>query len=180
MILSNWHVLSGVYGYPGESILQPGRLDGGMQADQVAVLARDAMASNIDAAVATLGDERPVVNAPLGLEPVAGLGTAQLGMTVTKSGRTSAVTRGVVAGVEGTQRTYYAGVGYRVIRNVISISPGDAELSLPGDSGAWWIDAGTNNVVGLHFAGNQLGQPEEALAIDIAPVLDALRVDLDL
>ena len=178
MILSNWHVLSGVYGYPGEPIFQPGRFDGGTQADQVATLDRNSMASNLDAAVATLGDERLVVNAPWDLEPVTGLATAQLGMAVTKSGRTSGVTRGVITGVEGTQRTYYDGAGYRVIRNVISITPGDAELSLPGDSGAWWIDAATNNVVGLHFAGNQPGQPEEALAIDIAPVLDALGVDL--
>jgi hypothetical protein len=178
MILSNWHVLSGVFGRPGGAIFQPGRLDGGTPTDQVATLDRDAMASNLDAAVARLGDERPVVNEQWGLRPVRGATLAQLGMLVVKSGRTSGVTRGVVTGVEGTQRTHYTGAGYRVIRHVISITPGDAELSLPGDSGAFWIDEATNKVVALHFAGNQPGQTEEALAIDIGPILDALGVDL--
>lgn len=178
MILSNWHVLSGVFGRPGGAIFQPGRLDGGMLTDRVAMLDRDAMGSNLDAAVATLGDERPVVNGQWGLHPVRGPTLAQLGMWVGKSGRTSGVTRGLVTGVEGTQRAYYPAAGYRVIRHVISITPGDAELSLPGDSGAFWIDEATNRVVALHFAGNQPGQVEEALAIDIGPILDALRVDL--
>src|SRR5262245_7347162 len=178
MILSNWHVLSGVFGRPGGAILQPGRLDGGTPTDQVARLDRNAMTSNLDAAVATLGDERPIVNGPWGLRPIRGSALAQLGMSVEKSGRTSGVTRGVVTGVEGTKRTYYAGAGYRVIRHVISITPGDPELSLPGDSGAMWIDEATTKVVALHFAGNQPGHTEEALAIDIGPVLDALGVDL--
>jgi endonuclease G len=178
MILSNWHVLSGVFGRPGGAIFQPGRLDGGTLTDRVATLDRDAMASNLDAAVARLGDERPVVNGQWGLHPVRGSTVAQLGMLVGKSGRTSGVTRGMVTGVEGTQRAYYAAAGYRVIRHVISITPGDAELSLPGDSGAFWVDEATNKVVALHFAGNQPGETEEALAIDIGPILDALGVDL--
>ena len=88
------------------------------------------------------------------------------------------MTRGIVTGVHGTQRMYYARAGYRVIRRVISITPGDAELSRGGDSGSFWIEEGQGNVVALHFAGNQPSQPEEALAIDIEPILDALEVDL--
>ena len=178
MLLSNWHVLSGVFGRPGWSIYQPGRGDGGGTADRVATLERDAMAANLDAAVATLTDERAVVSQPWGLPAVRGVNLAQLGMRVEKSGRTTGVTRGIVTGVDGTQRMYYAGAGYRVIRRVISITPGDAELSRGGDSGSFWIEEGQGNVVALHFAGNQPSQPEEALAIDIGPILDALEVDL--
>ena len=178
MLLSNWHVLSGVSGRLGWSIYQPGRGDGGGMADRVATLERDAMAASLDAAVATLTDARAVVNQPWGLPAVRGFNLAQLGMSVEKSGRTTGVTRGIVTGVNGTQRMYYAGAGYRVIRRVISITPGDAELSRGGDSGSFWIEEGRGNVVALHFAGNQPSQPEEALAIDIEPILDALEVDL--
>src|SRR5262245_60543813 len=55
MILSNWHVLVADWSARlGQSIYQPGRLDGGGIADTVATLTRHAMASNLDAAVATL------------------------------------------------------------------------------------------------------------------------------
>jgi endonuclease G len=178
MLLSNWHVFGGLYGQPGWPICQPGRADGGSIADGVATLVRHGMASNVDAAVAELTGPRGVALAPVGLFPVQGTTLAQLGMTVVKSGRTSCVTRGVVTGVEGTQLMYYSGIGSRLIRHVVSITPGDHELSLPGDSGSLWIEEASMNAVGLHFAGNVPGQPEEALAIDIDRVLDALQVDL--
>lgn len=178
MILSNWHVLSGYAGQPGWPIYQPGRADGGGPADEVARLVRHAMGSNLDAAVAVLSGERPAVNYPLDLSPVRGYALAQLGMYVKKSGRTTGVTQGVVTGVEGTQRMYYAGVGYRMIKRVFTVTPGDRELSLGGDSGSFWIDESTMHAVGLHFGGNAAGMPEQALAIDIGPILDALGVDL--
>jgi endonuclease G len=179
MILSNWHVFGGVYGQVGWPICQPGRADGGTSADNVATLTRHGMTSNVDAAVAELNGTRYASSAPLELPAVRGTSLAQLGMTVVKSGRTSRVTRGIVTGVEGTQRLYYPGFGYRVVRHIISITPGDADLSGRGDSGALWIEEASMNAVGLHFAGNAPGQPEEALAIDIDRVLDALEVDLD-
>ena len=59
MILSNWHVLA-VYWQArrGQLIYQPGRLDGGTAMNAVARLTRDAMAVNLDAAVATLTGSR--------------------------------------------------------------------------------------------------------------------------
>ncbi|MCP4967757.1 MAG: hypothetical protein GY926_21300 [bacterium] len=178
MIISNWHVISGARGWPGMPILQPGRGDGGTWGDQVGTFARHAMASNLDAAVVELGAGREAVNEPWGLSPVTGAELAQLGMEVVKSGRTTGVTRGIVTGVEGSQRAYYAGIGFQTIRKVMCITPGDPELSLPGDSGCLWIEEKTMRAVGLHFAGNRSGQPEEALAMDIGPVLDTLEVDL--
>ena len=71
----------------------------------------------------------------------------------------------------------YSGVT-RLIRNVITIDPRDAlsQVSTGGDSGSFWIDEETSSVVGLHFAGSD--RPERALAIDMQPILDVLKVDI--
>ena len=98
-------------------------------------------------------------------------------MAVIKSGRASGITHGRVAGVEGTARLSYSGVD-RLIRNVMTIDPRDAssQASAAGDSGSFWLEEETMNVVGLHFAGSD--DPERALAIDMQPILDALKVDM--
>jgi endonuclease G len=176
MILSNWHVLAGVWhARPGWPIYQPGRLDGGSRADMVAKLSRGAMSSSLDAAVAELSGSRPLVNDQLGLEPVRGVGWAQLGMEVIKSGRRTGITYGIVTGVEGTVRMNYSGVN-RLIRNVVTIEPrmARAQVSAGGDSGSLWLEEETLHAVGLHFAGGD--DPERALAIDIQPILDTLNV----
>ena len=71
----------------------------------------------------------------------------------------------------------YSGVS-RLIRNVMTIDPRDAlsQVSTGGDSGSFWLEEETMNVVGLHFAGSD--RPERALAIDMQPILDALKVDM--
>jgi len=107
---------------------------------------------------------------------VRGVGWAQVGTEVIKSGRTTGVTRGRVTGVEGTARMPYSGV-YRRIRNVMTIDPRRGPyVSAGGDSGSFWLDEETMNVVGLHFAGSD--RPERALAIDMQPILDALNVNI--
>lgn len=179
MILSNFHVLAGSwYARPGWPIYQPGRFDGGSWSDRVARLSRDAMADNLDAAVAELTEDRQLINNQFGLAPVTGAGWAQLGMNVVKSGRTTRVTRGRVTGVLGDSPQYYSGVEKR-IRNVINIMPREetGDVSSDGDSGAFWLDEDTMNVVGLHFAQNRL-RPQDGLAIDILPILEALNVDI--
>lgn len=178
MILSNWHVLVNDWGArAGQRIYQPGRLDGGTGLDTIATLTRDAMAVNLDAAVATLNDSRWSVNDQLDLEPVTGVSQAELGMQVVKSGRTSGVTYGRVTAVEGVARMRY---GYleRIIHHIVTIEPGlnFSEVSAPGDSGAWWLDRATGRAIGLHFAGSNF--PERGLALDMPVVLDALKVDL--
>jgi hypothetical protein len=178
MILSNWHVLVGDWSAPfDQAILQPGRLDGGGDADTVAGLTRDAMSRDLDAAVATLGGERRLVNDQSGIGRVRGLARAALGTRVAKSGRSSAVTSGSVTGVEGVARIDYAGV-QRLIRQVISIDPAaGGGVSRPGDSGAIWLEYPECNGVGLHFAVGD--NPERALALDLGAVLAALAVDLE-
>lgn len=179
MILSNWHVL---YAYwdvrAGWPVYQPGRGDGGSRDDTVAKLSHHAMGSNLDAAVAELTGERQLINEQLGLGPVKGMSWAYPGMEVIKSGRRTRITHGRVTGVEGVSKMNYRGVK-RLIRNVITIFPRLAlEVSAGGDSGSFWLEEETMNVVGLHFAGGDY--PERALAIDIKPILDELNVDLDL
>jgi len=179
MILSNWHVLVADWSArPGQRIEQPGRLDGGTVADTVATLTRDAMAVNLDAAVAALDGSRQLINDQLGLGPVAGAGRATLAMELVKSGRTSGITYGRVTAVEGTARIAYGALD-RIIRQVVTIEPREQSLeqvSAPGDSGSWWLDVASMRAIGLHFAGSDA--PERGLALDMPSVLDALNVDI--
>jgi endonuclease G len=176
MILSNWHVLVASWrARAGQRIVQPGRLDGGSTADAVAALTRDAMAANLDAAVATLTGRRELINDQLQLGPVRGVSSAELDIRTVKSGRRTAVTYGTVVGVEGEAKLTYSGV-QRVIRRVVTIEPVIAgnEISAGGDSGSWWLATASRQVIGLHFAGSNA--PETALAMDMPAVLHALNV----
>jgi endonuclease G len=178
MILSNWHVLVADWGArQGQRIYQPGRLDGGKSTDTVATLTRDAMATNLDAAVATLNGPRQLSAEQFNLGPVTGVGMPQLGMKVTKSGRRTDVTRGRITDIDATVRMTYGSIA-KLIRNVMSIEPllSFEQVSGPGDSGSLWIDTATNQAVGLHFAGSDA--PERGLAMDLMSVLDALNVNL--
>jgi hypothetical protein len=177
MILSNWHVLAVDWrARRGQLIYQPGRLDGGTATHAVARLTRDAMSANLDAAVATLTGSRPLTDEQLGLGPVTGAGNARLGMTVVKSGRKSRITQGRVVEIDSTARIRYGHLE-RLIRNVMSIEPlNGGEVSRPGDSGSWWLNAETREAIGLHFAGANV--PERALALDMQVVLDALGVNI--
>lgn len=177
MILSNWHVLAADWrarrGWP---IYQPGRGDGGRRTDTVAKLLRHAMASNLDAAVAELTGSRQLINDQFDLLPARGVGWAQLGMEVVKSGRRTGITRGRVTAVEGVINLDYAG-NDRLIANVITIEPRwGGQVSAGGDSGSFWFHEKSMNAIGLHFAGSD--RPERALAIDMQPILDALNVNL--
>ncbi len=178
MILSNWHVLVADWSArAGQLIEQPGRLDGGAIADSVATLTRDAMSVNLDAAVATLNGTRQLINDQLGLGPVAGVGRADLGMELVKTGRTSDITYGRVTAVEGTARITYGSLD-RIIRQVVTIEPRASleQVSAPGDSGSWWLDVATMRAIALHFAGSDA--PERGLALDMPSVLDALNIDV--
>jgi endonuclease G, mitochondrial len=177
MILSNWHVLAAAWNARrGQLTYQPGRLDGGTFTNASAYLTRDAMGVNLDAAVATLTGKRQLISEQLGLGSVTGVGRWQLGLTVVKSGRSSYITHGKIVEIEGTARIRY---GYleRIIRDVMIIYPLNiGEVSRPGDSGSWWLNAVTRQAVGLHFAGSDM--PERSLALNMQSVLDALNVEI--
>jgi endonuclease G len=178
MLLSNWHVFVADWSTrPGVAIYQPGRRDGGTFQDLVARYARDAMAVNLDAAVATTADSRRLSNEQFELGPVRGATAPALGMRVVKSGRQTGITYGEVTGIDGAVKLRY-GFLDRVIRRVVTIEPiaGAGEVSDGGDSGALWLDASSYACVALHFAGSDF--PERALGMEIRPVLDALGVEL--
>lgn len=178
MILSNWHVLVASWGTRlGQRIYQPGRGDGGNWTDTVATYTRDAMASNLDAAVATLNGRRHLTNDQFDLSPATGVVRAEIGMEVVKSGRKSNITFGRVTGIEGIAKIQYDHVN-RIMFNIVTIEPlyPWGEVSAGGDSGSWWLNLNTKQALGLHFAGSN--SPERALAHDMLTVLDALNIDI--
>lgn len=180
MLMSNFHVLVGDWGYRvGQRIYQPGRLDGGTAQDTVAFLVRDAMGSNLDAAVARVSGARELVNDQLAARPVTGVKLAELGLNVMKSGRTTGVTYGMVTGIEGIQVLTYDGLR-RQIRSVVTIEPRVrfSPLSRPGDSGSWWLDEETGEAVCLHFAGSISIDPAFSMGMEMTAVLAALDVSV--
>jgi hypothetical protein len=180
MILSNWHVFAGRWWIgTGAPISQPGRLDGGGTDHVVAYLTRDAWRSRLDAAVATLDvRSRQLVNDQLEIGAVTGAATPAPGMRVTKSGRTTGVTWGIVSSILPGRMISYTDGFPRVVRNIWAIEPELVRdrVSARGDSGSMWLDADSCRAVGLHFAGES--DPPRALAMGMPAVLDALAVNI--
>jgi endonuclease G len=184
MILSNWHVLVAASAAAvGESITQPGRVDGGLVgANTVATLTRMQLDSRMDAAVATLSGARTHSRDMLGLGTIAGTDSAALGMNVVKSGRTTGITRGVVDGVALSTRINYGDPGTVRFSGQIRIVPHppwptvDTEVSRGGDSGSVWLNEANNKAIGLHFAGETDPAPtnENAICSPIEPIMDEL------
>jgi hypothetical protein len=181
MILSNWHVLAGASAAAvGETILQPGRVDGGTQA--VATLTAMRLDARMDAAVATLNGVRGHSRDLLGLGTISGIDTATLGMLTVKSGRTTGITRGVVDGVSMSTSINYGDPGIVAFSNQIRIVPRppwpavDYEVSQGGDSGSVWLNEANNRAIGLHFAGETQPAPasENAICNPIGPIATEL------
>lgn len=178
-ILSNNHVLADVNRVPiGTRIMQPGGADGGRPGmDDIVELLRyvpiqfAGVPNLVDCAVARL---IPGLTRKLDLvgiydcksPPVRQLafappspGTASLGMTVFKTGRTTCFTRGKVMTVNVNNYVVNMGVGYARFDGQILIqmdmNPG-APFSLAGDSGSIIVDS-MAQPIGLLFAGSSSG-----------------------
>jgi endonuclease G len=182
MILSNWHVLAGSGSAAvGENILQPGRIDGGTST--VATLTAMRLNSQMDAAVATLNGTRPAEREILGLGTIPGIDTPTLGMLVVKSGRSTAITRGVIDGVSMSVSINYGDPGVQAFSNQIRIVPRppwpgtDYEVSIGGDSGSVWLNEANNRAIGLHFAGETNTAPasENAICSPMGPIATELN-----
>lgn len=181
MVLSNFHVLAGsIYALPGLPTVQPSSMDSPWFSYPVAKLTRHAMNDSLDAAVATLDPGIQFVNNQVGIGPVTGLGEPDLNMVVTKSGRTTGVTSGNITGFEGEGVLLNYGGFPTVIRNVWHIEAGGNRTSAGGDSGSWWLNRQTRQVVGLHFAGYHGSDADYALMLTMSKVLDSLQVNLAL
>jgi hypothetical protein len=140
MGLSNHHVLVGAGGQAGDNIAQPSSTNAN---DVIGTLTRWDL--NLDCAVSTLNNSRgigrEIVDYPQG---VSGLARPVVGMEVTKSGRTTQTTFGIVDGVSTDEFTMIPDP---------QNPPPTGEISDGGDSGSVWLVVANNNAVGLHFAG---------------------------
>ena len=196
-ILSNTHVFAGDSVPGGNGIMsevndpigQPGYVDVGcaeIPTDYVAAL-KDWIpivpggASTVDAAIAAVLPEkvdpagRILEIGTLSSQPVA----AFLGQLVKKSGRTSGVTQGKVAGLNATVRVQYtdecAGATYTsTFTGQVLVSPGN--FLKAGDSGSLLVENVATNprAVGLLYAGGS----GVGVANPIQEVLNELGVEL--
>lgn len=191
-VLSNWHVFQGPEGAIGDEIVQPGPFDDNRtQLNRLGVLVRSHLGHAGDCAVATI-EGRAVDPEILDLDvSVAKLGEPELGDLVVKSGRTTAVTRGVVTRVHTISRIDYGGtVGEREVGGFeIGVDPDhlpqNGEVSMGGDSGSVWLFVGKNGkpsnvMAGLHFAGEgSLDPNEHAVACYPQSVFEKLEISLN-
>ena len=190
-ILSNWHVLHGPAGKIGDVVVQPGpRDDNRIAKNRLGTLVRSHLGIAGDCAVATIEDRRFGAEiSDLGVAPEQ-LGEPQLGDKVIKSGRTTAVTHGIVRRVDVTAKIDYGQpVGEQNIGCFeIGVDPNNPalneEISQGGDSGSVWLFKAANGkptkvLAGLHFGGEGAFDPDErALACLPASVFEKLEITL--
>ena len=185
-ILSNWHVLAGdADASPGDPILQPGPHDGGRpDRDTIATLERMILNSDGDAAIALLNGSRAYDVRPLGTDiTIAGIGDAQVGAILVKSGRSTGVTRGRVDGLGRYFIRYSVGRrgidGFKLV-SIVAGNPDNEEISSGGDSGSVWCEPDSGTACGLHFAGETSSAPgaEHAIACHLTRVFAALDLSL--
>jgi hypothetical protein len=169
LILSNNHVLANSNSAQfGDSIIQPGRADGGVSpGDRIAILERfvpinfSGGANVVDCAtgwawsdrvrrelVYLSGGQRRFFRISSSIVP------CRLGMTVGKSGRTTQLTVGRITDCNATIRVNYGAGRVALFRDQITIRGLSGDFSAGGDSGSviWTWDS-QRNPVGLLFAG---------------------------
>lgn len=181
-------------GYPGDNVLQPGPYDEGVDpADAIGTLydfepiVFSTSASNeIDAAIAAIN---PMDNGDLcvgNTTPDNGYGTPKsqtaapyVGQSVTKYGRTTSLTKGVVNGINATVNvTYDQGVARFTGQILISPLKRNQPFSAGGDSGSLIVaerGADERKPVGLLFAGSRV----TTVANPIDAVLNRFGVTID-
>jgi hypothetical protein len=98
-----------------------------------------------------------------------------LGQSVQKYGRTTALTRGTITGINATLVVGYT-KGLATFVNQIIVED-DSAFILPGDSGSLLVTDPGRNPVGLCFAGNPSGLM--GIANPIGPVLDRFQMTID-
>lgn len=171
-ILSNNHVLgrSG-QAQAGEDVSQPGRIDLNCNAGTIVAnftVAPPLGPSNVDAAIAQLRpgmmDETGEIE-DIGV-PSSTIANAAVGMSVTKSGRTTGNTSGSVSSINTSVSVQYqanCGSGKKFVVSYtgqVVISPGN--FSAGGDSGSLILTNNGHNPVALLYAGSSsstIGNP---------------------
>ncbi len=187
LILSNNHVMALLNdARRGDRILQPGPFDGGVVSDDtLAVVDRyvtirwgGKQANFVDACTARPRDDSMVAAGFLGIgKGHPALASANLGMKVRKSGRTTGVTTGgEVTDIDATFTVGYGPKGAALFRNQTVIRSAE-RFSDHGDSGSFILtEEEPLRAVGLLFAGNSPGTV--TLANHMRTVLEELKVRL--
>lgn len=152
--ISNWHVLTGANGRIGDSIIQPGRADGGRYPhDIIASLYWSKLNPDMDAAIAKVVDKR-VTGGTMCFGKIKGIEPAKVGMNVKKCGRTTELTTGIVKSVNASVRVSGYPEGTVLFNNQIITT----NMSQGGDSGSVVCNASSKKAVGLLFAGDGKSQ----------------------
>lgn len=187
-VLSNNHILADLnQAEEGDDLYQPGTADGGTFNERVARLHRfvplilgGIIPNRVDAAIGELLSgiqHRPEV---CGIGSITGTTRATLDMKVTKHGRTTGLTEGMVFDIsydsliEMDRNTGVAALFQDQIR--VQRTPPFSEFALEGDSGSLVINKSTLEAVGLLFAYSDGG--EYGVSNHIADVLTDLQVEL--
>lgn len=189
-MLSNWHVLHTSHGKLGDTVVQPGPFDDNRVSQNAAgVLVRSHLGIAGDCAIARI-EHRDFGGTvlDLGVQPRS-IARVALGDKVVKSGRTTGVTFGIVTRVDVVTKINYGGSvgvqqigGFEIGPDPTKPGPG-GEVSAGGDSGSDWLVAkkgkATDIMVGLHFAGEGTGGPDEhAIACYAHSVFEKLEIAL--
>jgi len=195
--LSNNHVyaLENAVGKKTPPVVQPGLYDANPQCsfDPTRVIGYlykyvtinfSGSNNTVDAAIASAVIS-PTPTIPLGLgnsTPSNGYGTprsatakATLFQSVQKYGRTTALTRGTVIGINATINVGYDSGTARFVNQIAIFS--SRPFIKPGDSGSLLVTYPGRKPVGLIFAGNASGS--YAFANPIGPVLTSFGVTID-
>ncbi len=137
-------------------------------------LYREAAHENlVDAAVALPDSPELVSEVIYELGPVTGKARPEIGMRLSKSGRTTGVTTGEIKVVEATVRVFLGDVGEATFSEQIVTTP----MAQPGDSGSLMVTQEENLAVGLLSAGSErvsiggtFENVERLLGVSILPV----------
>ncbi len=191
LVLSNNHVLADENnGSIGDAILQPGDFDHGQNpGDKVGELLRfvpmeTGQPNRVDCAVATIDDPLSFEAGNLtGLGSLSGLGQPieSDGVQVSKIGRTTGLTHGVVTAFEVDNVIVEYDMGLLRFDGQIEIEgAGDDPFSRGGDSGSMIVDDNLAAVALLFAGGESGGTNGQGLtyANPLHEVLDAINVQL--
>ena len=172
----------------GDNELQPGPYDGGINPDDaigtlaafVPIVFSSSANNMVDAAIAAttaglVGNSTPIDG--YGTPSTTTIAAANLGLQVTKYGRTTGLTQGEIAGINATVVICYEGRGRVCLKSArfvgqLLVTPGS--FSAGGDSGSLIVTNDTTQPVGLLFAGSS----SMTIANPIDEVLSALSAAL--
>lgn len=183
MILSNNHVLADENaGSPGDTIVQPGRFDGGTADHRIGelhsfVTIEPAQSNHVDAAIAVLD---PGIEGEVGL---LGDGSRLSGVVapdadavdVTKTGRTTGLTAGRITAFDLDNVVVQFDIGNVRFDGQIEIEgAGNTPFSQGGDSGSLIVST-ANQAVALLFAGGDQGATNGMGLTYGNPIADVLR-----